>query len=94
MAAAPKVIVRAALVLIAAGVLAVLLNPAESPASVPWPSAASGAPASPPVVAVADPDGVQQVALSLRYPRYEPALIQVKAGQPVRLTLQAIGEPG
>ena len=50
--------------------------------------------ASQPTLAAVGPDGVQQVTMSLRYPRYEPSLVQVQAGVPVRLTLQAIGEPG
>lgn len=47
-----------------------------------------------PVVADAGPDGVQQVAMKLRAPQYEPKLVQVKQGVPVKLTLEAIGDPG
>jgi len=39
-------------------------------------------------------DGVQQLKLSLRYPAYEPRLLEAKAGVPLRLSLEAIGEPG
>ena len=39
-------------------------------------------------------DGVQQLKLSLRYPTYEPRLLEAKAGVPLRLSLEAIGEPG
>ncbi len=47
-----------------------------------------------PVTATVGQDGVQQLAMSLRYPRYEPRLMEAKAGVPVRLTLEAIGDPG
>jgi hypothetical protein len=53
-------------------------------------TAASG----PPVVAMVGPDGVQQLSMTLAYPRYEPRLMEVKAGTPVRLSLEAIGDPG
>ncbi len=32
--------------------------------------------------------------MSLRYPSYEPSLVEVRRGVPVRLTMEAIGEPG
>ncbi len=54
----------------------------------------TGAPAGEPAAALAEQDGVQQLAMTLRYPRYEPRLMEVKVGVPVRLTLQAIGDPG
>ncbi len=47
-----------------------------------------------PVVATVGEDGVQQLTMSLRYPRYEPRLLEAKAGVPLRLTLEAIGDPG
>jgi hypothetical protein len=37
---------------------------------------------------------VQQVKVTLRSGQYEPGVIEVKRGVPVKLTLQAIGEPG
>ncbi len=62
------------------------------------PSASAGsvttAPAAQPAAAIVGQDGVQQLQMSLRYPRYEPSLMEVKAGVPVRLTLEAIGDPG
>lgn len=39
-------------------------------------------------------DGVQQLGLTLRYPSYEPKLLEAKVGVPLRLSLEAIGEPG
>ncbi len=47
-----------------------------------------------PTVASVGQDGVQELKMTLRYPRYEPNLMEVKAGVPVRLTLEAIGNPG
>ncbi len=44
--------------------------------------------------AVVGADGVQQLSLALRYLRYEPTLLEAKAGVPLRLSLEAIGEPG
>jgi len=44
--------------------------------------------------AVAGADGVQQLGLTLQYPSYEPKLLEAKAGVPLRLSLEAIGEPG
>lgn len=56
----------------------------------------AGAPASSasPIQATLGQDGVQELTMSLRYPRYTPQLMEVKAGVPVRLSLEAIGEPG
>lgn len=48
----------------------------------------------PPVVATIGADGVQQLSMTLRYPRYEPRLVEVKAGTPVRLSVEAIDDPG
>jgi hypothetical protein len=45
-------------------------------------------------VAGTDASGVQQVAMTLRSGRYEPQLVQVNQNTPVRLSLQAIGDPG
>ncbi|MBA3302931.1 MAG: hypothetical protein H0U26_03545 [Acidimicrobiia bacterium] len=44
--------------------------------------------------AVTGADGVQQLGLTLQYPSYEPKLLEAKAGVPLRLSLEAIGEPG
>ena len=46
------------------------------------------------VQATVGADGVQQLGLALRYPSYEPKLLEAKAGVPLRLSLEAIGEPG
>ncbi len=54
----------------------------------------AAAPNIQPVTATVGPDGVQQLSMSLQYPRYEPRLMEVTAGTPVRLSLEAIGEPG
>ncbi len=91
------VIALAALVLLGNGLL--FTPPAGGSANVPVPS--SGAPAD-----AASGDGagdatpaassaqVQEVAMSLRYPSYEPSLVEVRRGVPVRLTMEAIGDPG
>jgi len=65
---------------------------------------AAGAAAAPPVAdaaaapaasgGVAPGQEVQQVKVTLRSGQYEPGVIEVKRGVPVKLTLQAIGEPG
>ena len=47
-----------------------------------------------PVAATVGPDGAQQLSMTLTYPRYEPRLMEVKTGIPVRLNVEAIGEPG
>jgi hypothetical protein len=39
-------------------------------------------------------DGVQMIAMTLRVGRYEPPLVDLKAATPVRLSMQAIGDPG
>jgi hypothetical protein len=49
---------------------------------------------APAVQATVGQDGVQQLSMTLRYPRYEPRLMEVKAGTPVQLSLEAIGDPG
>jgi hypothetical protein len=60
-------------------------------------SGADGAPgwdSAPPVKAPAGPDGVQEVAITLRAPYYGPPVTEVQRGVPVRLTLTAVGDPG
>ena len=47
-----------------------------------------------PAAAPVGPDGVQQVAITLRAPYYGPPVTEVKRGVPVKLTLQAVGDPG
>jgi hypothetical protein len=54
----------------------------------------AAAPNVTPVAATVSPDGVQQVHMTLQYPRYEPRLLEVKAGTPVQLSLEALGDPG
>jgi hypothetical protein len=81
----------AGVVMLGASLLTLLPGFPSRAGTVPWPQESASGPA---VVAPTGPDGVQQVALSLSYPRYEPELVQVKAGVPVRLTLQAMGDPG
>ncbi|MBI3969314.1 MAG: hypothetical protein HY329_27030 [Chloroflexi bacterium] len=67
------------------------------PGSVPPTSAAAPAPAAggpgDPMPATTSATG-QNVTVTLRAGRYEPGVVQVKSGVPVRLTLQAIGSPG
>ena len=63
-------------------------TPAAGSGGLTQPSAAQ------PTVASVGQDGVQELRMTLRYPRYEPSLMEVKAGAPVRLTLEAIGDPG
>ena len=71
------------------------LQTGATPPSNPSSAGATGAqPVRTPDSAVAPGGEVQQVSMTLRYPRYEPALVEVKRGVPVRMTLQAIGEPG
>ncbi len=91
------VIALAALVLLGNGLL--FTPSAGRTANVPVPS--SGAPAgaassdgagdATPAASIAQ---VQEVAMSLRYPSYEPSLVEVRRGVPVRLTMEAIGDPG
>ncbi len=72
-------------------------SPSESAASRPPVAPAAGSAAAPPQPAsapAASAGEIQQVAMTLRAPRYEPRLVEVKSGVPVRLTLQAIGDPG
>jgi hypothetical protein len=57
-------------------------------------AAARSSAAGPPVVATVGQDGVQELSMTLRYPRYEPRLMEAQAGVPLRLSLQALGEPG
>lgn len=54
----------------------------------------AAAPNVEPVAAPVGPDGVQQMRMTLQYPRYEPRLLEVKAGTPVQLSLEALGDPG
>jgi hypothetical protein len=54
----------------------------------------AAAPNVAPVAATVSPDGVQQLHMTLQYPRYEPRLMEVKAGTPVQLSLEALGDPG
>jgi hypothetical protein len=56
--------------------------------------AAGSSVAGPPVAAILGQDGVQELSMTLRYPRYEPRLMEAQAGVPLRLSLQALGEPG
>ena len=49
---------------------------------------------TPPVQATVAQDGVQELTLSLSYPRYSPRLLEARAGVPLRLTLEAVGDPG
>lgn len=49
---------------------------------------------SKPVVAPVGPDGAQHVSITLKAPYYSPAVTEVKRGVPVRVTLNAVGEPG
>ncbi len=87
----------AALVLLGNGLL--FTPPAGRTANVPVPSsgARAGA-ASTDGAREATPEAssaqVQEVAMSLRYPSYEPSLVEVRRGVPVRLTMEAIGDPG
>jgi len=67
------------------------------------PSAAAGSatsrgsgrgPEPTPVLAVLSDDDVQEVAMTLRRPDYEPRLIQVERGIPLRITVAAPNDPG
>ena len=51
-------------------------------------------PTTPPIQASVGQDGVQELTFSLRYPRYAPQLMEAKAGVPLRLTLETVGDPG
>lgn len=98
----------APLVLAGVGVLAALILLGGLPlplptagtaasATVPWPAdagASAGASGAAQAAAPTDLGGVQQVAITVRAGRYEPRLVEVQKGSPVRLTLQAIGDPG
>ena len=57
-------------------------------------TAQSFAPDVPAVAPTISSNGVQLVAMTLRAGRYEPRLVDIKAGAPVRLSMQAIGDPG
>jgi hypothetical protein len=57
-------------------------------------SAQSFAPEVPGVAPTISSDGVQMIAMTLRAGRYEPPLVDLKAGTAVRLSMQAIGDPG
>jgi hypothetical protein len=54
----------------------------------------SFAPDGPAVIPTTGSDGVQLVAMTLRAGRYEPPLVDLKASTAVRLSMQAIGDPG
>jgi hypothetical protein len=47
-----------------------------------------------PAVAPTISSGVQLVAMTLRAGRYEPRLVDIMAAAPVRLSMEAIGDPG
>jgi hypothetical protein len=49
---------------------------------------------TPAVQATVAQDGVQELTISLSYPRYTPRLLEAKSGLPLRLTLEAVGDPG
>ena len=51
-------------------------------------------PATPPVQATVAQDGVQELTISLSYPRYTPRLLEARSGTPLRLTLETVGDPG
>jgi hypothetical protein len=57
-------------------------------------TAQSFAPDVPAVAPTISSAGVQMVAMTLRAGRYEPRLVDLKAAAPVRLSMQAIGDPG
>lgn len=48
----------------------------------------------PAIQATVASDGAQELTMQLRYPRYSPQLMEAKAGVPLRLTLEAVGDPG
>jgi hypothetical protein len=57
-------------------------------------TAQSFAPDVPAVAPTISSNGVQLVAMTLRAGRYEPRLVDIKAAAPVRLSMEAIGDPG
>jgi len=57
-------------------------------------TAQSFAPDVPAVIPTISSDGVQMIAMTLRAGRYEPPLVDLKAATAVRLSMQAIGDPG
>lgn len=48
----------------------------------------------PAIQATVASDGAQELTMELRYPRYTPRVMEAKAGVPLRLTLEAVGDPG
>ena len=58
-------------------------------------SGSTGQPSAEPATqATVAADGAQELTMQLQYPRYAPRVMEAKAGVPLRLTLEAIGDPG